>query len=105
MPNRHSAGSRDDNEPGILAVLKARSIKYFLLSEGAGADILVYISPLTLIEVKNPAYKWELTKTEKAVKEFCDNLKNPYFVVETPEEMSRIIDDWFRSEGIYERKK
>lgn len=90
-------GSRDDNEKGITEILRIRKIKYALLSEGDGADILIYISPMAFVEVKNPSYEWEYTEKELEVQAYCKDLKIPYHTVETPEEMSKIIDDWIQS--------
>jgi len=94
MPNRHSSGSRDKNEKFITPIIKMYNIEYSLMPEGVGFDILVYLSPMICVEVKNPDQpqnKRALTPTERARKETCDLLGIPYFVVETPEEMSIII--------------
>lgn len=96
-PNRWARGNRDKNEPLITEVLRRYNVDYCLLPEGAGADILVYLSPLMLIEVKNPDVPEsdrKLTAREMEIKDLCDQFANPYHVVETPEEMAKIIGNW-----------
>lgn len=96
-PNRWARGNRDDNEKFITEVLRRMNVEYCLLPEGAGADILVYLSPLMLIEVKNPDVPnsdRKLTQRELEIQDLCDQFDNPYHVVETPEEMAKIIGDW-----------
>lgn len=90
----HKRGSRDKNEPLIKKVIEAHGIEYELLKEGAGADILLQISPMVFIEVKNPSYKWEYTDAEKKKMHYCKELGIPYHTVETPEEMEKVISDW-----------
>lgn len=73
------------------------NVEYCLLPEGAGADILVYLSPLMLIEVKNPEvseYDQRLSPRELEIQELCNNFGDPYHVVKYPEEMAKIIGDW-----------
>lgn len=97
MPKRKSTfspGSRDKNEPEITKIIRTYKVDYVLLTEGAGADILLMTSPMTLIEVKNPSYKWELTPKEKERQAYCNDLKIPYHIVETAEEMAEIINSW-----------
>ena len=97
MTNRHSAGSRDKNEPLITEVLRRMNVEYFLMPEGAGFDILLFLAPMVCIEVKNPEQPPSarvLTPTEKARKEWCDELRIPYYVIETPEKMALIVGMW-----------
>lgn len=94
MPNRWSAGSRDKNEPLILAVIRRYGLEYLLMPEGMGFDVLVFLSPLVCIEIKNPDQppsKRKLTEVEQKYKDLCARLDIPYFVVETPEAMAEII--------------
>jgi len=96
-PNRWARGNRDKNEPLITEILRKMNVDYCLLPEGAGADILVYLGPLMLIEVKNPdvpKYDRRLTERELEVQDICGQFGNPYHVVETPEEMAKIVGDW-----------
>jgi len=90
MPNRFARGNRDANEPLITEVIRRYNIRYGLLPEKFGADILLYVSPMALVEVKNPAYKWKLTQGEQETQEYCQMMGIPYHVVETPEEMIAI---------------
>lgn len=97
MPPRHSRGHRDNNESEITDFLRRANIRYFLLPEGAGADILIYLRPMMLIEVKNPKRSpsaQALTETEKETQSFCLAMGIPYRVVKTPEEMASITNKW-----------
>ena len=92
---RHTRGNRDKNEPLITEYLRRANVKYELLPEGFGADILLYISPMRLVEVKNPDVRKsdkELTEKEKEVQEHCLMLGIPYDVVETPEQLADILN-------------
>ena len=95
MPNRFARGHRDRNEPQITEYLRRANVVYCLLPEGAGADILLYTSPMMLVEVKNPNVPktdQELTDKEKEIKAHCDKTGIPYHVVFSPEEISVIIN-------------
>lgn len=94
---RHTRGNRDDNEKQITEYLRRANVKYELMPEGVGADILLFLSPMRLVEVKNPNVpksSRQLTQTEKEVMEYCQMMGIPYDVVETPEEMAEIINRW-----------
>lgn len=98
MSNRHSAGSRDHNEPEILAVIRQYGIDYLLMPEGMGFDVLLFLSPLHCVEIKNPERPpsaRKLTPVEQARKDVCDGLGIPYRVIETPEEMAELIRHWW----------
>lgn len=97
MPKRKSTfspGSRDKNEPEITEIIRAYHVPYGLLPEGFGADILLFTSPMTLIEVKNPSYKWSLTDKEKERQAYCIEHNIPYHIVETQEEIAEILHEW-----------
>jgi hypothetical protein len=97
MPNRFARGHRDSNEPQITEYLRRANVMYCLLPEGAGADILLYISPMAFVEVKNPSVskdKQELTDTEKEVQRHCAETGIPYHVIKSPEEMANIINQY-----------
>lgn len=97
MPNRFARGHRDRNEPQITEVLRRCNVRYALLPEGCGADILLYLGPLELVEVKNPSVPKadrELTETEKETQAYCKENQIPYHVVLTPEEMADVINQW-----------
>lgn len=97
MPPRHSRGNRDLNEKFITEYLRRANVRYTLLSEGAGADILIFLKPLILVEVKNPKQAPSaqlLTDAEKETKEYCDIMGIPYHIVKTPEEMAEIVNKW-----------
>lgn len=103
MPPRFARGNRDKNEPLITEVLRRMNVVYALLPEGAGADLLVYLSPLYLVEVKNPNVPKsdrKLTDKELEVQAYCEERKIPYYVVETPEEMADIVKDWIEKQGV-----
>jgi len=97
MPNRFARGHRDKNEPRITEYLRRANVVHYLLPEGAGADILLYTSPMMLVEVKNPEAPkadQKLTGKEKEIKEHCDETGIPYHIVFSPEEMAKIINNY-----------
>lgn len=72
-------------------------MRHFLLPEGFGADLLLLISPMQFVEIKNPDVPKadrQLTDKEREIKLFCDENKIPYAIVETPEEMAEIINKY-----------
>lgn len=100
MPPRFARGNRDKNEPLITEVLRRMNVMYVLLPEGAGADLLLYLSPLTLVEVKNPNVPKSdrrLTEKELEVQAYCREWNIPYHVVETPEQMAEIVNKWIEN--------
>lgn len=95
--SRHSPGSRDKNEKPITEYLRRANVLYFLLPEGAGADILLYTSPMMLIEIKNPDTRKDaqkLTEKEKEIQAHCKEIGIPYHVIFTPEEMAVVINQY-----------
>jgi hypothetical protein len=102
MSKRFARGNRDRNEPLITEYLRRANVRYVLLPEGAGADLLLYLSPLMLVEVKNPDVRKsdrELTEIELEVQEHCKQYDIPYHVVCTPEEMAEIVNRWITQQG------
>ena len=95
MTNRFAVGGRDLNEPLIIAVLLRAGIGYIQLREGDGADLIVKMNPLFFVEIKNPAQppsRRRLTPDELRLQAECGKIGVAYFVIETPEEMARIVN-------------
>lgn len=98
MKNLHNSGKRDENEGEILALLRARNIKVTQFRPGDGADLLIWINPLIVVEVKNPKQppsKRQLTEDEKETEQYCEGIGLPYYVVEYVEEVNDIINRYF----------
>ena len=94
MPKRvFQKGSRDSNESSITDVLDRLQIPYVKQSPHAGFDLLVFLSPLECWEVKNPEYKWTLTKAEHARREYCKHNGIPYRVIEHIEQVVTVIGE------------
>lgn len=94
----YETGNRDDNEPEILAFLKARNIRYTQLKPGDGADLIVAIQPMEYWEIKNlaqPPSKRKLTHHEYELLDYCTNMRIPYVVIETVEDAAHRIDQYF----------
>ena len=101
MTNRHSPGHRDANEKTIIDVLDNYHIDYIKLHEGAGADLLVFTSPMMLIEIKNPdkpPSKRLLTPLESYRQVHCSLHGIPYHVVETAEQAAEVLGNHLRGE-------
>jgi hypothetical protein len=84
---------RDDNEGGIVTVLDTARIPYCLMPPEAGFDILVMTGPMEAWEVKNPAYKWTLTKAEHERKDYCKRNGITYRVIENIEQAVNAINE------------
>lgn len=100
MTRRFKRGNRDANEKPITEYLRRANVKHELLPEGFGADILLFTSPMRLVEVKNPNVPKadrKLTDKEAEVKLYCEEIGIPYDVVETPEEMASIINNYIEN--------
>jgi hypothetical protein len=99
MTNRHSAGSRDKNEKYITPIITQYGVDYWLMPEGIGFDILIFLQPMKCVEVKNPDQPPSaryLTQKEKARRELCDLLGIEYVIIETPEEMAAYMARWLK---------
>jgi hypothetical protein len=94
-PSMFKSGERDDNERHITAVLDRYHIRYVKMQPGAGFDILVMVNPLQVWEVKNPEYKWTLTKVEQAAKTYCRENGIPYRIIETTAQAVEAISERF----------
>ncbi len=95
------AQNRDDNEPLITYVLKMYGLHFELLPPGVGADILLIEPPMGFLEIKNPVQppsKRNLSGRELELQAHCQRHGIPYFVVETPEQMSTIAANFWKRE-------
>jgi hypothetical protein len=93
-----SSGKRDANEAQILELLDRRNIRYLQLHPGDGADLIVEIHPMIFVEIKNPEQppsKRQLTEAEEEQRAYCTAARIPYHVIETPEQMAEIINQYF----------
>lgn len=88
----HEKNRRDDNEQDIVAVIRAAGCEWVQMDRHAGFDGLI-VSPRTgvhICEVKNPAYNWELTKREAALKKRVEAVGGIYHIIEYPEQAARL---------------
>lgn len=95
MKNLYNKGHRDGNEKEIIEIIKCYHLEYSMGMPGDGYDILLQTSPMVLIEVKDPGQppsKRRLSEDEESKKNYCIKMNIPYYVIETPEEMVKIID-------------
>lgn len=84
-------GDRDANEPMITTVLSRLNIPFVVQPPQAGFDLLVLTSPPELWEVKNPSYKWTLTRSEHERQKYCRANGITYRVIETIEQAADAI--------------
>jgi hypothetical protein len=102
---RFSRGNRDANESLITEILKLYGVRYELLPEGFGADILIERAPMFFVEVKNPAQKPSarmLTDKEKELQTYCHEQGIDYFVVERSDQMVDVLASRFVLAVAYE---
>ena len=91
-------GHRDANEQAILDLLNARNVRFTMLGPGDGADLIVKIHPMVMVEIKNPQQpesKQALTECEQDERAYCTATGIPYAVVKTVDDMNKIINDYF----------
>jgi len=87
----YRAWNRDKNEKLFTNLLDRFRIEYTYGKPGDGYDLLVQVQPMELWEVKDPAQKWSLTKTEQAKREYCKTHGIPYRIVEHLEQAINAI--------------
>ena len=96
-PN-HNTGKRDANEQSILNLLNARNVRWTQLRPGDGADLLIWIHPMEVWEIKNPAQppsKRRLTDDEKDAMAYCLATRIPYVVIEDIETAAHRLNTYF----------
>ena len=89
MKAAYHTGNRDRNEAEIIRVVKAMGIRVTRLKPGDGADLLVWVRPIQVWEIKNPAQKPSdrlLTGNELEALDYCAREGIPYRVIETVDE-------------------
>lgn len=94
----YATGKRDANEKNLFPVLKARNIKFTQLIPGQGADLILWVNPMIVVEVKNPELsvsEQELTEKEIETRDYCEIAGIPWFLVKTEEDLLKIINDYF----------
>jgi hypothetical protein len=99
MTSRFSAGSRDKNEKYITPIITQYGVGYWLMPEGVGFDVLIFLQPMKCVEIKNPDQPpsaRKLTPKELDRKAACDLLGIEYVVIETPEEMAECMARWIK---------
>lgn len=99
MKSSHfQTGKRDGNEKEIIALLNRRNVKYTQFKPGDGADLLIWIAPMELWEVKDPSQplsKRMLTEAEMEARVYCENTGIPYIVITTVEEAVERLNMFF----------
>jgi len=84
----------DANQKQIDAAAQQVGAEWVELSKlpGAGADRLyLHRGRVYLVEIKNPAQRWEYTPSELALQEKCQRQGVEYYTVETEEDLLRIL--------------
>jgi hypothetical protein len=93
------ASKRDRNEPAIISLLHRLGAQVIQLEPGQGADLIVIAeNGIHICEVKNPAYKWELTQDESLMKMRVERVGQQYHILQTVEDAARLLGrevvDW-----------
>lgn len=83
------AQRRDKNERGIIAKLETLGYGVMQMDKAAGFDLLaVHGDIVRIIEVKNPARKWQLTENEKKCKKFIEHHGGRYEIIQYAAEIT-----------------
>jgi hypothetical protein len=86
------ANRRDQNEPPIIELLRRLGCVVIQMQPGQGFDLLVIAwNGVHLVEVKNPAYAFELTHDEALLKIRVEAIGGEYHVIQTPEDAARLV--------------
>ena len=86
------ANRRDQNEPPIVEVLRRLGCVVIQMQPGAGFDLLVIArNGVHLVEVKNPAYAFELTHYESLLKINVEAIGGEYHVIQSLEDAVRLV--------------
>ena len=86
------AQKRDANEGDIVAAAKAAGAFVIPMDKSAGFDLLViHRSGTHIVEVKNPARKWSLTRDEQKTERAVEKAGQFYNIVETAEDMLEVL--------------
>lgn len=84
---------RDANEKELVQVWRQLHCHWMPMDRNAGFDG-VLISPITgvhIVEVKNPARKWELTEAEKETKQEVEARGAIYNIIQTVDEAVYLV--------------
>jgi len=86
--------NRDRNEAALIELWRACGCFVSQMDRMKGYDLII-VCPRTgvhIVEVKNPAYKWELTDTEKRIKSEVEAAGGFYNIIQHEHEARRLID-------------
>lgn len=89
MRAAYNTGNRDRNEAEIIRVVKAMGVRVTKLKPGDGADLLIWVRPIQVWEIKNPEQApsdRKLTGSELEALDYCAREGIPYRVIETVDE-------------------
>lgn len=86
------AQRRDNNEDQITDAIAARGWYYIKMDKSAGFDLLV-VTPFGnhIVEVKNPARKWELEPAELKQKNKVEKAGGKYHIVLYPSDLDNLL--------------
>ena len=83
---------RDANESELVAVWQDFGALWIPMTRDTGFDgVLVYRGLNHIVEIKNPARKWELTDAEKKRKAEVEAAGGAYNIVQTKNDALRLL--------------
>jgi hypothetical protein len=83
---------RDANEKEIVAFLRSMGCIVIRQDRHAGFDLLVIdLSGLYIVEIKNPATAWKLTEAEAELSRAVEGLGGQYHVIESVQGAAKLI--------------
>ena len=86
------ASKRDKNEKAILEFIEAAGCVVIQMEPGQGFDLLVIAqNGIHIVEIKNPAYRWELTHDESMMKISVEQVGQAYHICESIQDAGNII--------------
>ena len=84
---------RDENEPKIIARVRACGGEWFSCSRHEGHDgWVLFAGRWYCCEVKNPRKKWTLTLAESQMKRKVELNGGTYYILQTADDVDRMLE-------------
>jgi hypothetical protein len=87
-----NTNKRDKNEPEIVKFWRSCGAEWIPMQPGQGFDgLLIDVSGLYIVEIKNSKYAWELTEAESLLSQKVQKMGSEYHVIQSIQDAARLI--------------
>jgi len=91
-PQYANTNKRDANEKSILEFWRKFDTFWIQALPGQGCDgFLFHAGTVYVVEIKNPATRWKLTKEEDRTKTMVESIGIGYRIIQTTKDAARLI--------------